>query len=491
MPVRPYDQNQQFLLPPSLNEWIRRDHPARVFSDIIDRLDISGFQEIKREGRPCYEPKMMLKVLLWGYARGIRASRKIEERLSSDVIFMWLAGLEKPDFRTICLFRRDNLERMEGLFSEVILLAKEIGLLKLGLIALDGTKVRANAGIDSFKQAQDWSQALKKAKEEVKRILAEAEEADLADDEQYGNTRRGDELPKGLEKAEERAKRIEDVIKEIKKRHHQEHHRLSSTDPEAKFMHHKNGSMPAYNGEVAVTSDQIIVHADVTNEPVDTNQLVVALEGIEKNCGEKPEKVIADAGFNSGKNLKELEDKKIEGYIAEGGERNLSNEAGRQEASGLYGKEDFRYDEKQDCYLCPTGERLLPGKINHRRTKYSRQELIIYRIKPEVCAGCGQRSQCTQAIGGRKITRSRYEAARLRMREKLKSEEGQTTYRKRKTMVEPVIGQLKVVGGFIQFLLRGLRGAKIEWQWAMIAHNILKLTRKIMRGEAKLSVVST
>jgi len=106
MPVRPYDQNQQFLLPPSLNEWLRKDHPARIFSDIVDRLEISGFQDIKLEGRPRFDTRMMLKVLLWGYANGTRASRKIEEKLHSDVVCMWLAGLEKPDFRTICLFRK-------------------------------------------------------------------------------------------------------------------------------------------------------------------------------------------------------------------------------------------------------------------------------------------------------------------------------------------------------------------------------------------------
>lgn len=490
MPVRPYDQNQQFLLPPSLNEWVRRDHPARVFSEIIDQLDISGFREIKIEGRPCYEPQMMLKILLWSYANGSRASRKIEEKLYSDVVFMWLAGLEKPDFRTICLFRRDNLERLEYVFGEVILLSKQLGLLRLGLIALDGTKIRAHASIDSFKKAQDWSEELKARQEEVKRILAEAEVADMKDDAKYGKENRGDELPKGLEKTEARVKKIEALMKQIKGAKTDNNHRVSSTDPEAKFMHHKNGSMPAYNGELAVTEDQIIVHADVTNEPVDTNQLVPAVAGIENNCGEKPEKVVADAGFNSGKNLKKLEAERIEGYIAEGGEKNLTNEEGRQRGAELYGKEDFQYEAEKDCYICPAGKTLCPGKVNHRRTKYSQQEIIIYRIKAEVCSGCLDRSKCTQAEGGRKITRNKYEAERLRMREKLRTEAGQSVYKKRKTIVEPVIGQIKVVGGFVQFLLRGLTGAKIEWQWATIAHNILKLTRKIMSGEVKLSAVS-
>jgi len=117
MPTRPYDQNQQFLLPPRLDEWINKDNSARVFSDMVDRLDISGFQEIKTEGRPRFDTRMMLKILIWGYANGIRASRKVAKRVQTDVEFMWLSGLEKPDFRTICLFRKTNLEKLNYLLD--------------------------------------------------------------------------------------------------------------------------------------------------------------------------------------------------------------------------------------------------------------------------------------------------------------------------------------------------------------------------------------
>lgn len=236
MPVRPYDQNQHFLLPPSLNEWIRGDHPARVFSDIVDRLDVAGFCEIKPEGRPRYDTKMRLKVLLWGYATGVRASRKMEERISSDVVFMWLAGLEKPDFRTICLFRRSNLERINRLFGEVILLAKSLGLLRLGLIALDGTKVRANVSVESFKALKAWEEELKEARAKVSQILSEAEAADVEDDRRYGENQRGDEIPKELEKEQERIKRIEELIKGKQDRKTDKSHKVSSTDPEVNFI---------------------------------------------------------------------------------------------------------------------------------------------------------------------------------------------------------------------------------------------------------------
>ena len=198
---RPYEQDQMFLLPPSLNEWVREDHPSRVFSEIIEKFDTTTFRQAKEEGRPAYHPKMMVKVLLWGYATGIRSSRKIEERLEQDVVFMWLAGLERPDFRTLCLFRANNKEALEKIFTDVIIVAKTMGMATLGLVALDGSKVRANSGIDTFKKLGDWKELLREAKEEAQRIIREAEKIDKEEDKIHGDDKRGNELPKEIEKA--------------------------------------------------------------------------------------------------------------------------------------------------------------------------------------------------------------------------------------------------------------------------------------------------
>jgi len=487
MPVRPYDQNQQFLLPPSLNEWLRKDHPARIFSDIVDHIDISEFQEIKLEGRPRFDTRMMLKVLLWGYANGVRASRKLEERILADVVYMWLAGLEKPDFRTICLFRKTNLDRLTYLFGQVLLLAKDLKLVRLGLIALDGTKVRANVSVESFKSIKNWEDELKEAREKVKKILSEAEAADLEDDRKYGENLRGDEIPKELENNEERIKQIEELIKQQTGRKIDKSHKASSTEPEAKFMHHKNGSMPAYNCELAVTKEQIIVHSDVTSEPMDTNQLKPALDAVHDNCGKDPKRVLADAGFRSGANFRELEDRKIDGYIPESSEENIGQDL--EPETDLYTKDEFQYDEKNNCYTCPAGEILTPKNRSHQYTKYSDKWITIYQAEEGICLKCHQRSKCTKSEN-RSIRRGEFEAERLRMLQKLKTDKGRKLYRKRKTMVEPVIGQIKVVGNFVRFMLRGLMGAKIEWKWATIAHNLLKITRKIVNGERKLATIT-
>jgi len=487
MPVRPYDQTQQFLLPPRLDEWINKDNPARVFSDVVDQLDISGFQEVKTEGRPRFDTRMMLKILIWGYANGIRASRKIAKRVQTDIEFMWLAGLEKPDFRTISLFRKTNLDRLNYLFSQVILLAKGLNLIKLGLIALDGTKVRANVSVETFKEKQDWENELKRIQAEVSKILSEAEEADLADDKRYGENKRGDEIPEELEDKQERQKQIELLLNQISGKKIEDNQKVSITEPEVKFMHHKNGSMPAYNGELAVTKDQIIVYSDVTDEPSDTNQLKPALDGIKNDCGRNPKRIAADAGFNSGSNCRELEDRKIDGYIPASSEENIGRDM--KPETGLYSKDEFKYNEDENCYTCPAGEILTPKKRSHLHTKYSDKWETTYGTEEQICIKCSQRNKCTKSKG-RSIRRGEFEDEQVRMRQKLKSDRGKKIYSKRKIMVEPVIGQIKTVGNFIRFLLRGLIGAKIEWKWATIAHNILKITRKVVNGEIKLTTAS-
>ena len=485
MPIRPYDnKNQLFLLPPSVNEWVRVDHPARVLSDIVDHLDVSGFRAVSTEGRPCYDPRLMVKVLLWGYASGVRASRKIEERLHSDVVFMWLAGLQKPDFRTICLFRKDNQPAIEGLFAQVLVVAKQMGLLKLGLVALDGTKLRASAGIGSFKQVAEWRKELAKAQEEVHRMLADAEAQDAADDARYGSDRRGDELPEELTDARERVRKIERLLGQLEAGT-EETQRVSMTDPESRYMHTPTGSQPAFNAQVVVTRDQIIVHSDVTTEPTDTNQLLPAIAGILRVAGAKPEKLVADAGYKSGHNLQALEKAEVGGYLPETEERNIGKVKRNYPES--YGKESFVYDKERDCYTCPAGQTLLPRTRMKRKTRYSGSVSTIYAAPKGICRSCPQMKRCTKNQAGRTIARDQYDEERQRMRQKLATDVGRAIYGERKCIVEPTIGQLKMVGGMARLLLRGLLGAKIEWKWATTAHNLLKLSRLVIGGTAELS----
>jgi len=484
MPLRPYEQDQMFLLPPSLNEWVRDDNPARVFSEIIDGLDTSAFRQAKDEGRPAYHPAMMIKMLLWGYATGVRSSRKIEEKLEQDVVFMWLAGLEKPDFRTLCLFRTNNKEALEKIFTDVIIVAQSMGMAILGLIALDGSKVRANSGINTFKKLGDWKELLKEAKGKAQRIISEAENIDKEEDKIHGDNKRGDELPKEIKKAQDRIEKIEALIKKAHELGKGDDSRISMTDAESSFMHKGNTSIPAFNAQLAVTEDQLIVYADVTAEPVDVNQTKRTIEGIKETIKDKPEILVADTGYAGGENFKYLEDNKIDGYIPSEDERHIGSKKRQKAMEHLFAKEIFMYDAHKDKYTCPQGETLMPVARTQFKSKYSKRDITTYRIERGTCAACPLREKCTTNVKlGRAITRNGYEEYRERMSTKINTAEGRAIYGKRKCLVEPVFGQMKTRNGFSQFLLRGLEKVKLEWKIVATAHNLLKITAAIMRKE--------
>ncbi|MBI4738931.1 transposase, partial [Candidatus Woesearchaeota archaeon] len=207
----------------------------------------------------------------------------------------------------------------------------EMGMATMGLVALDGSKVRANSGIDTFKKLEDWRKLLKEAKDEAQRIISEAETIDKEEDKIHGINKRGDELPKQIERVKDRIEEIESLIKKAHELGKQDESRVSLTDAEAGFMHRGNTSIPAFNAQIAVTGDQFIVHADVTAEPVDVNQTRTAIEGMKKTIKEKPEILVADTGYAGGANFKYLEDNKIDGYIPSEDERHIGGKK-RQKA---------------------------------------------------------------------------------------------------------------------------------------------------------------
>jgi transposase len=215
---RPYFPEQDFLLPPSLREWLPEDHLSYFVSDLIDQLDLSQIEqhyEREERGYPPYHPRMMTKVLVYGYCVGVFSSRRLEKRLSEDIAFRVLAAGHEPDFRTISEFRRIHLKALEGLFVQVLQLALKLGAMKLGRVAIDGTKIKANASKHKAMSYERMLREEQRLREEVKQLLAEAEQTDKDEDKRYGRNRRGDELPAELGRREERLKRIAEAKKAL------------------------------------------------------------------------------------------------------------------------------------------------------------------------------------------------------------------------------------------------------------------------------------
>ena len=421
---RPYVPEQDLLLPPSLGAWLPENHLAYFVSDLVDHLDLSAIVAVYEEderGNPPYHPVMLTKVLIYGYCVGVFSSRRIQRRLIEDVAFRVLAAGNEPDFRTIADFRKRHLPALQGFFEQVLGVARDLGTLRVGRIALDGTKVKANASKHKAMSDGRMKDKARQLREEVKQLLAHAEATDAAEDAEYGADVRGDELPAELQRRESRLERIREATRALKARAKEQaaaagqpvetakpdpKAQYNFTDPESRIMKGPDGFVQAYNGQVAVNEDQLIIGQAVTQETNDKKQLMPMITTIEQQAGATPPQLLADAGYCSDANLTAIADTAIDAYIST-----------RKQTHG------------ERPGPCPRGP--LPKTAT-----------IVDR-----------------------------------MSRKLHTKTGAAVYAARTTIVEPVIGQIKQARGFRQFLLRGLEKVQGEWSLVCTTHNILKLYR--------------
>ena len=441
---RPYEENQVYLMPPSIIEWVEEGSLARFISDVVDHLEeqgnLSRFYEGYREdgwGHPAYHPRMLVKVLVYGYCKGVMSSRRIAQALVENVEFRYLSANQRPDFRTISDFRKNHLAELDGLFVEVLRLCQEAGLSKMGRVALDGRKVAGNAALEKNRRKES-------IEAEVRRILEEAERVDTEEDQRYGRSRRGDELPEGLRTKQDRLRRLREAGKRLEeaeqRARHEQEEKLSQreedekktgkkkrgrkpkqpeevvdkeakanvTDPDSRILKTRKGWVQGYNGQaIADCESQVIVAQDVTQEENDVQQLAPMLKSCEKQAGHRPDELVADAGYWSEDNAG-LENEQTELFIA------------------------TRKEWKQRKALREKGPPR--GRI---RKDTSPKEM---------------------------------------MERKLLTKRGRRVYRQRGPTIEAVFGQM-VMRGLTRFLLRGVEKVRAEWSMWCMTHNLLKLWR--------------
>lgn len=444
---RPWNPNQQYLLPPSVQDWLPENDLVYFILDTINELDISAITEKyeqDKRGFPPFHPRMMATLLLYSYCRGIFSSRKIMQACQERISFKVIVGDDIPNFRTISDFRKLHLKELQQLFVQILQLCQEAGLVKLGHIALDGTKIKANA---SRHKAMSYGRMLKeetRLTEEIKQLLEKAQAVDQQEDDKYGPDRRGDELPEELARRGSRLKRIHKAkealeakaratAQQARKQREQEdsenddkpkrgrkrkavsdvppdNKQYNFTDPESSIMKANNkGWDQCGNAQAVVDSKkQVIVACDVTSQSNDKQQFVPMLEQTLENVGKdkKIKAASADSGYYSESNVKFAQDKKIDAYIAT------------------------------------------------KRTKHSDTVMKTPRGRPP-----------------KDLT------VQQKMARKLRTRKGRETYSKRKSIVEPVFGQIKRARGFVQFSLRGIEKMRGEWAIVCLTHNLLKLYR--------------
>ncbi len=458
------------MLPPSLQDWLPEGHLARFIAELVVGLDLSkiyGFYG-RRDGRgkAAYHPVMMVRLLLYGYCVGVLSSRRIERATYEDVAFRYLAADQHPDHDTIAAFRQQHLAVLAQLFTQMLQLCDKAGLVKLGHVAVDGTKIQANASKHKAMSYERMEEKERQLKAEVEKLLAQAAETDAAEDALYGTGRRGDELPAELARRESRLKKIaeakaaleqeareraeaarktaEEKLEERRKKARERGKKFGGrppripdpaqarpepaaqrnfTDPESRIMPdgaHKGSFVQAYNAQIAVDgAGQIIVAAEITQESNDKRQLAPMLERVEQNMGAKPAAATADTGYFSEDQVNDERVKGIELYVATGKQKHGEAEP-------------------------PDGTE--PDEVS----------------EPLVEA----------------------DSAIEKMKQRLKTEAGRALYKMRKAIVEPVFGQIKAARGIRAFLLRGIGKAGAEWKLICATHNLLKLFRSGFRPQA-------
>ena len=416
---RPYDQDTLLLMPPSVRDWVDPEGLPAFLSDLVDELDLARFLAAHDEprGMPPYHPRLMLKVLLYGYATGVTSSRRIEQRLASDVAFMYLAGQARPDHKTIAEFRRRHLAAFEALFLQLLALCRKAKLVRLGRIAIDGTKLKANASRHKAMSYGRMAEREAALAAEVAAILAEAEATDRAEDAQFGDAR-GDELPQELRRRETRLARIRAAKAELEREARERtgdpdalpaaKAQRNFTDPDSRIMlSTPDGWIYGYTVQAAVDDGhQVIVATSLSASATDTGALPAVVDQIETNTGRRPRKVLADAGYLSDDNLAHLEARGIDAYVATSRARHSATAA-----------------------AAPRGR--IPAGLSR--------------------------------VG--------------RMTRKLSTKKGRAEYRRRKAIVEPVFGQIKEARGFRRFRLRSLPKVRAEWHLVCTVHNLGKLFR--------------
>src|SRR3984893_666800 len=331
---RPYLPNQDFLLPPSLRDWLPEDHLVYFVSDLVDELDLSAIltvYEDEERGFPPYHPVMLTKVLVYAYCVGIFSSRRIQRRLAEDVGFRVLAAGNEPDFRTIADFRKRHLTALSGFFEQVLRVASAMGVPRLGRVALDGTKVKANASKHKAMSYKRMGEKQRQLRAEVQELLAKAEATDAAEDAEHGAARGGDDLPAELQRRESRLERIREAKRVLKERAKDEAvakgqpaesakpdptAQYNFTDPESRIMKGPDGFVQAYNAQVAVDDLQFIVGQAVTQETNDKKQLMPMIATTTQQSGSTPSVLLADAGYCSEENFVAIAATEIDAYIS-------------------------------------------------------------------------------------------------------------------------------------------------------------------------------
>lgn len=450
------DYSQEFLFPPSIEDWVGPDHPARFVRDFVAQLDLDalGFaaQDPGGDGRPPYSNALLLRVWVFAYMSRIRSTRKLEAALRNQMPFIWLAGMHQPDHNTLWRFWRQNKKALKQVFRQSVRVAQQLGLVQMALHALDGTKIKALSARKRALHAAELK-ALLQAIEESIESMEQAVEAE------GHNEALGYGLPDTLQDA---AARREQILNALALLEEEGQKHLQPQEQEARMMKTQDGIDWAYNAQAVVDAHAgIIVAQDVNNEATDYGQLAPMLEQVQDNTGGNAGATVADSGYRNIRQQAQVHEQGCTTILpAHGKDTNPANP---------YDKSHFLYNAESDTYTCPQGQTLHFSSLNTRRGETGR----VYRCR--ACKHCPVRAHCTSNKDMRTIRRNANEAFMEEQAQLRNSEEGRNLLARRKGLIEPLFGHIKHNLQFRRWEARGLENAQAQWSLTCLAINLTKI----------------
>jgi transposase len=500
------DRERTRVFSPTLDSMINPDDPVRLVDEVLAGIDWSDWeaQYNGHRGQPPIHPRYIAGAILYGMYRGIRSSRKLEEACHYRFDFIWLVEGRHIDHTTFATFRTKFREPLKSLFRQIGRIAMTLGLIRLGEVAFDGTRVKANNSRYHTLTAKTLEEKLAALDDIFEGLLKDAEAAEARAAGEGSPTH----LPDDLADVAERRERIRQALEKAQAADEARRQdgidpaknpaQIPTTDPDSKVMPNKEGGYaPNYTPVVTTDGERgFILDVDVLAEVNETPALTEALDRIEETFGRKPEKVLTDGGNNSGRVMAEMEERGIEFYAPAPSHPAAAESPVHRDdptqpvpasawpdlprnSQGQIDKSNFIYVEREDQYYCPQGHPLPFEDSKPVKWGETRVDRKVYRCAG--CAGCPLASACISPKNkrGRTITRDEYEKVRERTAARMSTPEGRKLYRQRPRIAETPLGILKAIMGIRQFLLRGLDKVKTEWLWAATAFNVVKLAREI------------
>jgi transposase len=459
MAFRQSERNQQMFWPPTIEDFVAPDDPVRAYDAFVDTLDWQSLgieADPYQAGCPAYPPRTMLKVLVYGYSYGIRSSRKLERALHHNLSFLWLAGGLKPNFKTIARFRRSNRKALKQVLRDGARLCLKLGVIAGNTLFVDGSKFRANAGINNSWTAAQCREHLDQIDQRIEEILHECERVDTQEAQQDSMVH----LQQELAEQTGRKERIATALRQLQE---EDLTRVNITDPDCARMHGRQGSHAGYNSQIVVDEQHgLIVHTDVVHDNNDRRQFAAQIAAAAEITGQTPAVAGADNGYYSGKELEKMAAVATQVLVP-------AREQAPSAPSKPFAKGRFTYQADENVYRCPAGQRL-----PYRRTCEDRH-WREYQLDGGTCCACEHYKECTRGRNGRKIVRYFNEDLRDRLRQQFELPAHQEVYQRRKQTAELPFGHLKRNLGAGHFLLRGLSGVRAEMSLLASCFNVARL----------------